>query len=146
MYHSCATSSKLYEAIHTRSSAMRGKSHFWNLGGRSGSRGPSGRPPALLSDDEADCSFIAATSALMDVSSVVRDFSVSITSAMVGSLMAAECGGEVEEDCGDGEELGLWAAAVEDWVERVGDDRRDRDTRLSRAAMPRVAGPRLRSS
>ena len=31
-------------------------------------------------------------------------------------------------------------------VERVGEDRRDRDTRLSRASCARVAGLRLRSS
>jgi hypothetical protein len=50
------------------------------------------------------------------------------------------------EDHDDGGGLGWWAAAVEEWVERVGEDRRDRDTRLSRASSPRLAGPRLRSS
>ena len=44
--------------------------------------------------------------------------------------------------------LGLVAAGgVADGAAAVGEeDRRDRDTRLSRASCPRVAGPRLRSS
>jgi len=37
-------------------------------------------------------------------------------------------------------------AATAGEMEREGEDRRDRDTRLSRAFTPRVAGPRLRSS
>ena len=37
-------------------------------------------------------------------------------------------------------------AAAGGEVELEGEDRRDRDTRLSRAFTPRVAGPRLRSS
>jgi len=37
-------------------------------------------------------------------------------------------------EVGDGGAAGSgWAAAEEDWVERVGEDRRDLDTRLSRA-------------
>jgi hypothetical protein len=59
--------------------------------------------------------------------------------------MAADCGAEAVEDCGDGGGLGWWSAAVAGWVERVGEDRRDHDTRLSRAPSPRRAGPRLRS-
>jgi hypothetical protein len=35
---------------------------------------------------------------------------------------------------------------VDEGLERVGEDRRDRDTKLSRASSPWVAGPRLRSS
>jgi hypothetical protein len=47
-------------------------------------------------------------------------------------------------EIGDG---GEWAAAaVEDCEERVGEDRRDLDTRLSSASTPNVAGPRLRKS
>ena len=38
------------------------------------------------------------------------------------------------------------SAAVDDEVEREGEDRLERDTRLSRALAPKVAGPRLRSS
>jgi hypothetical protein len=41
---------------------------------------------------------------------VVRDFNISITSAMVGSPMAAGCGAEAVEDCGDGGGLGWWSA------------------------------------
>jgi hypothetical protein len=33
-----------------------------------------------------------------------------------------------------------------DWEEVVGEDRRDLDTRLSRAFVPKDVGPRLRSS
>ena len=44
----------------------------------------------------------------------------------------------------DGGGLEWVAAAVDDWVERVGEDRRDRDTRLSSASAPNSAGPRLR--
>jgi len=51
-------------------------------------------------------------------------------------------------EIGDGGEWGWWwaAAAVEDCEERVGEDRRDLDTRLSSASTPNVAGPRLRKS
>ena len=61
-------------------------------------------------------------------------------------------GGAVEEE---GDNGGLWetaaaadgrAAAVERWEERVGEERRDLDTRLSRAETLKVVGPRLRSS
>lgn len=56
----------------------------------------------------------------------------------------------VEEvaDSGEVGGPGLRAAAVEDGMERVGEDRRDRisDTRLSRASNPWLAGPRLCSS
>jgi hypothetical protein len=122
------------------------KSNFWNPGGRSRSRGPSGWPPAPLSADKADFSFIASMLAFMVFISVVMDLNISITSAMVGSLMTAGCGAKAEEDCGDGGGLGWWAAAVEEWVEGVGEDRCDRDTRLSRVLSPQLAGPRLRSS
>ena len=47
------------------------------------------------------------------------------------------------EDAGDGGGLG-WVAAVVDW--EVEEDRRNRDTRLSRAFALSDAGPRLRSS
>jgi hypothetical protein len=85
-------------------------------------------------------------SAFMVFISVVRDFNISITSAMVGSPMAAGCGAEAVEDCGDDGGLGWWSAAVAGRVERVGEDRRDRDTRLSWTPSPRRAGPRLRNS
>jgi hypothetical protein len=60
--------------------------------------------------------------------------------------MAAGCGAGTVEDCGVGGGLGWWSAAAAGRVERVGEDRLDRDTRLSRASDPRVAGPRLHSS
>jgi hypothetical protein len=80
---------------------------------------------------------MAATSDFMVVSSKVRVFNISITSAMVGSLMVAGCGA----DALDEGLLGWWATAVVDWAERVGEGRRERerlesDTRLSRPANP----------
>jgi hypothetical protein len=62
---------------------------------------------------------------------------------MVGSAMD-----EAVEDWGDGGGLGGAAAmvvalALAGWEE---EDRRPRDTRLSRAVLPKVAGPRLHSS
>jgi hypothetical protein len=71
---------------------------------------------------------------------VARDFSAFMTSLMVGSAMAR--GWAVEG--GDGGGLEWVAAAVDDWVDRVGEDRRDRDTRLSSASAPNNVGPRLR--
>jgi hypothetical protein len=71
---------------------------------------------------------------------MVRDCSASMTSLMVGSAMAK---GLAVGGC-DGGGLEWVAAAVDDWVERVGEDRRDRDTRLSSASAPNSAGPRLR--
>jgi hypothetical protein len=58
----------------------------------------------------------------------------------------------VEEE---GDSGGLWetataadgrAGAEDRWVEHVGDERQDLDTRLLRAETLKVAGPRLRSS
>jgi len=162
MNQSWATSSRLYDAIQTRSSAKvrccrkydshllvksrgsdlpskRGKSSFWNLGGRSKSRCP---PPAL-SDVEADFSFSASMSAFMEDISSLKDFSISTTSAIVGSAMVGRGWVDAVEDVGDGGGVG-WAAAVVAW--EVDEDRRDRDTRLSRAFSPSDGGPRLRSS
>jgi hypothetical protein len=53
-----------------------------------------------------------------------------VAKAADGGEWAAGCG--CEAMAGGGEE------------ERAEEDRRDRDTRLSRASAPRVAGPRLR--
>ena len=69
-----------------------------------------------------------------------------MTLARVGSDMVVGLVVEAAEADGDGGGLGFGAAAVEGWVERVGEDRRDRDTRLSRSSKPRLAAPRLRSS
>ena len=77
---------------------------------------------------------------------VVMALSISITFCMDGSAMVAGCRAELVEDWGEGGELVWVAAAVDEGLERVGEDRRDRDTRLSRASSPWVAGPRLRSS
>jgi hypothetical protein len=63
------------------------------------------------------------------------------------SPMAAGADVAVDED-DEGGGGGGWevdAAAVEDW-EVVVEDRRDADTRLSRASGPRVGAPRLRRS
>ncbi|CAD6231299.1 unnamed protein product [Miscanthus lutarioriparius] len=51
-------------------------------------------------------------SAFMVVISVVMDFNISIKSAMVGWLMAAGCGAEAVEDCGDGGGLGCESPLV----------------------------------
>jgi len=72
---------------------------------------------------------MAAMSDFRDVTSLLRDFSSASMSARVGSAMAAV------DLCGDGDSGG-WLAAVDEWSERVGKDRRDRDTRLSRALNP----------
>jgi hypothetical protein len=55
---------------------------------------------------------------------------------------AVEDGGE-QDGLGGGASAEVAAAGE---VDRDGEDRRDRDTRLSRALNPRLAGPRLRSS
>jgi hypothetical protein len=68
---------------------------------------------------------------------------------MVGSPME-----DAEEDWGDGGGLGGAGGGLGDaaaMVEALAladgeEDRRLRDTRLSRAVLPKVAGPRLRSS
>jgi hypothetical protein len=72
-----------------------------------------------LSDDKADFSFMAAMSAFMVVISLERDFNMTTTSVMVGSLMAAGCGACAVEDCGDGGGLGWWVAVAEELVEWV---------------------------
>jgi len=89
---------------------------------------------------------MAATSDFKVVSSVVRDLSWPMISAREGSAMVTGSEVEAVEDGGDDGGRPTAAAAVEERLERVGEDRRDRDTRLSRAATPKVAGPRLRSS
>ena len=89
---------------------------------------------------------MAATSDFKVVSSAVRDFSWSMISTRVGSVMVLRPEVEVVEDGGDDGGLATAAAAVEEWLERVGEDRRDLNSRLSRAVMPKVARPRLRSS
>jgi hypothetical protein len=56
------------------------------------------------------------------------------SSPMAGCATEEADGGEEDVVVGGGE------------TEREGEDRRDRDTKLSRASAFRVAGPRLRSS
>ena len=85
-----------------------------------------------LPDDDVDFYFMAAMSAFRSFNSMVTDFSIWTTSARDGWLMVAGWGADLGKGGGDGGGRGFWAA-VEDWVERVGEDRRDRDTRLSRA-------------
>jgi hypothetical protein len=50
--------------------------------------------------------------------------------------MVAGCRAESVGDWGEGGGLVWVAAAVDEGLERVGEDRRDRDTRLSRASNP----------
>ena len=101
----------------------------------------SARCSPLPPGDDLDFScFITAMSACMVAISAERVFRAARTSARVGSAMVGAGAAEI----GDG---GEWAAAaVEDCEERVGEDRRDLDTRLSSASTPNVAGPRLRKS
>ena len=96
---------------------------------------------SLPPEDDEDLSFMAAMLDFKVVSSVFMAFSMFMTSARVGSDMVAGLGAEA---VGDGGEVA--SAAVVGGLERVGEDRRDRDTRLSRAVTPKIAGPRLRSS
>jgi hypothetical protein len=118
--------------------SYQGKSSFWNLGGRSVWCWPSGQLSA--SDDEA-------AFALRPTTSVDRVFNILTTSARLGSssAMAGCTEGDAAEGGGDG---GGDVGGVVDWdavaVDRK--DRRDVDTRLSRAVFGRDAGPRLRSS
>jgi hypothetical protein len=63
------------------------------------------------------------------------------------SPMVPVAGGNVAEAADGGEwaaDGGEWAAAGGGEEVRAEEDHRDRDTRLSRASTPRVAGPRLR--
>ena len=91
-------------------------------------------------------SLMAAMSDFKVVISAVRDFSCAMISARVGSAMVLWSVAEAVEGGGKDGGLAMAAAAVEERLERVGEDRRDRDTRLSRAVVPKAAGPRLRSS
>jgi len=86
---------------------------------------------------EAMALALASTVAYSDLMTSASDSTVALRS--LWSPMAAEHDA-AENDIGDG------GAAAGGEVEREGEDRRDRDTRLSRAFTPRVAGPRLRSS
>jgi len=74
---------------------------------------------------------LAATDACSDLRASAKALK-SLESPMAGTQDATE-------DVGD---VGAAAGVVVDWEE----DRRDRDTRLSRALTPRAAGPRLRNS
>jgi len=114
--------------------SKRGKSSFWNFGGLSRSRGGYSRPPPPLSDED-DLSFMVAKSVFTEDSSVWNDFIISMRSLMVGSAMVVEWPVEAVDTEGDGGGL-----------ERVEEDRRDTDTRLSSASAPNDAGPRLRNS
>jgi c-di-AMP phosphodiesterase-like protein len=84
---------------------------------------------------------MAAMSDFKVIISAVRDFSCAMISEREGSAMVLQL---VAEAVDGG--LAMAAAAVEERLERVGEDRCDRDTRLSRAVVPKAAGPRLRSS
>ncbi|KAG2590953.1 hypothetical protein PVAP13_5NG454340 [Panicum virgatum] len=127
---------------------VAGKSIFWNRGGRSLWCSPE--PCLLLDDDERSAVRTAiawalestvtcrSLTALTRVSTVVfrsafsPELSPMVTAGDGGAAVA--CGGCVAAVAGGGE------------LAREGEDRRDRDTRLSRASNPWVAGPRLRSS
>ena len=98
-------------------------------------------PSWLISaaDEEADFSFWrAATDDCRDVTVAVRASIILAKSAVVGSDMAEET--EAAADGGDGGGRG-GGCSVEEAEERL-----EPDTKLSRASVPKTAGPRLRSS
>jgi len=69
----------------------------------------------------------------ISVDRVLRD---ARTSARVGSAMAGDWWTDAAE-VGDVGGVGFgWPAAVEDWADWAGEDRRNPDTRLSRASNP----------
>jgi hypothetical protein len=95
---------------------------------------------------------MAAMSDLRVFNSTVMFFSISMISELEGSVMVvAGWVEEADEDVGDGRSggecwgsaagVGAGGAAAEEE-----EDRLDRDTRLSSALTPNLAGPRLRSS
>ena len=88
---------------------------------------------------------LASTVAYNDLTTSASDSTVALRS--LWSPMAAEHDA-AEDDVGDGGAAagGGGVAAAGGEVDREGEDRRDRDTRLSRASNPRIAGPRLRNS
>jgi hypothetical protein len=107
--------------------------------------------PPPTPDDEDALSFMEAISIFISLISILssecQDFIISMRSAMEGSDMVLERLVEVVEAEGEGGVEGCLVAAV---VEVDGceedEDRRLRDTRLSRAVLPKVGGPRLRRS
>jgi hypothetical protein len=118
--------------------SYRGKSSFWNLGGRSVWCWSSGRLSA--SDDKAAFALRPATSANRVCNILTTSARLGSSSAMAGCTEgdAAEVGGEGGGAVGGA--VGGDAAAIDR------KDRRDVNTRLSRAVFGRDAGPLLRSS
>ena len=82
---------------------------------------------------------LAATDACSDLRASAKAFK-SLESPMDGTQDATEDVGEVGAAAGGGGEV-VTAGVVVDWEE----DRRDSDTRFSRALSPRAVGPRLHS-
>ena len=100
--------------------------------------------PGLVPEDdvrsevrEAMALALASTVVCSVLRALVRDSMVALRSAASPMSAAHDA---TDDDADDG------GAAAGDEVDRDGEDRRERDTRLSRASEPRVAGPRLRSS
>ena len=90
--------------------------------------------PAVL-DEEVDLSFwSAATDVCRDATVAVKASIIVARSAVVGSAMP-----EVTEATADGGDGGVLGADAKE-------DRLEPDTKLSRASVPKTAGPRLRSS
>ena len=89
---------------------------------------PPGRRSSPLPYEDAVFSFIEATSDLRAINSAFMVFISANRSARVGSAMVAERRVESVEGDGDGG-CGSWSSAAEVDAE----DRRTRDTRLSRA-------------
>ena len=106
---------------------------------------PSWAPSAL--DEEADLSFwSAATDVCRDATVAVKASIILARSAVVGFAMPEVT--ETAADGGDGGVLGADAgvAAGCGWSVDEEEDRLEPDTKLSRASVPKTAGPRLRSS
>jgi hypothetical protein len=93
----------------------------------------------LVPDDEVGLSFcMVATVVCRSFRDVAKD---SIILAMVGLTEATSGSGDVGRMSSGAAALVVGGGGTEDEEERL-----ERDTRLSRVLIPRIAGPRLRSS
>ena len=81
-----------------------------------------------------------------DITVAVKASIILARSAVVGSAMPEVT--EAAADCGDVGELGAdtGGKAAGGWSVDEEEDRLEPDTKLSRASVPKTAGPRLRSS
>ncbi|KAG8091454.1 hypothetical protein GUJ93_ZPchr0012g19319 [Zizania palustris] len=129
--------------------SKRGKSIFWNFGGRLMWCWPS-LPPLPDDEEEGALSFFSDSTSVWRIEIMPVSFSII---AARSSMVVVPMAGVVEEaDGGEGGGLG-GGGAVGGWVtsrnwsevwDREDEDHRTRDTRLSRAWVSRAGGPLLR--